>query len=239
MSMLNVIKNIFNIFFNEERIISSGSIYNSDDCESIYNSNDLLGYIGWNNIERKEISSDTVLENIAFISIETNNYKDYDALVGENIDVFTTLYKNDKASEFIFYNANNSEYIKLLDDRCYGQYYEGAEFTEGNLEINFDKLNDSKYNKIVVGLGLYDNSNHDILSLSNKYINDIVITIRSNNVMCYSIKKNSIISENKFCVFLSFLRENNKWRVSTEQKEFKSVVEFYEFNFTNISLNNK
>jgi hypothetical protein len=228
--MLIVIKNIFNRFFNDERILSSQSIYRFDE---------LLGYINSSNHEVKEISSDTVLENIAFISIETNNYKGYDALVGENIDVFTTLYKNDKASEFIFYNANNSEYIKLLDDRCYVQYYEGAEFTEGNLEINFPKIVDSSINKIEVGLGIYDKDKHSSLSLSNRLISDVVITLRHDNILHYSIKKNSIINDIRFCNFLTFYRESNKWHLLTEQKEFKSVAEFYEFNFTNISLNNK
>lgn len=198
---------------------------------SVYNSQNILNYIKSDEFEVIEISDNLKFDNQVLITIQTNCYEVSNDKIQDNIDIFSTIYKNDKAIEFVFYNNKKSNFIELNDDLCYGQYLEGMEFTEGNLAIYFDKIIDKEINKIKVGLAIFENERNDSIDLSIKHIKDFVITIIYNKIIYYKIQNNGINGVSKFCNFITFVKINDEWILLNGNEEHKSVNEFYKMNF--------
>ena len=222
---------LFNVFNSFTTNIFKIKHNHKNTC---YNYKDILKYIHWNNYEVREINRNIIFHKTSLITIQRNCYTVSEDRIQDSIDIFASIYKNRKANELIFYNNKKSEFIELTDSLCYGQYLQGMEFTEGNLTVNFDKIKDEEIYKIEIGLGIYEDNMTADLSLSKNHIKHFIITIMSNSVIYYLIQDNTISSESKFSIFLTFIKNNNQWKLSTEVVEYDSLKQYHNTNFEEI-----
>jgi hypothetical protein len=173
------------------------------------------------------------------ITITPNVYCDFEERFSEATDPFCILFKENKANTIVFYNNKDNGFIRYCgDDLCYGQYTEGAELSEGQFEILFEKPEQNKYDKIEIALGLYNVEESKMnISFSKNCVTEFIIVFWTEGKQFCYIFENTINIKSNFVSILSLTKINEQWSLSVDLKDYENTKDFVNKNFDNLQMN--
>ena len=171
--------------------------------------------------------------------ITPNMHCEFEEQFFEIIDPFCTLFKENKANTLVFFGNPTSEFVRYCgDDLCYGMYTEGAELSESQFKISFEKPEQEQYDKIEIALGLYNDEKSKMnINFSKKYVTEFIIVIRTQGkIFCYTLE-NLVDSKSNFINILTLTKIDKKWCLSVNIKCFENSKDYINKNFINIEIN--
>ena len=226
--MKKVLEKLINYFKNKKKVvpIKTGIVYNREFISGLMT--EIV-----NSIDEVKIG-----KNIT-ITITPNMNCEFEEQFSEATDPFCTLFKENTAQDFVFYGNKTNEFVRWRgDDLCYGNYYEGAELSEGQFEILFENPESDQYDKIEIGLGLYNVEKSKMnINFSKKYVNEFIIVIWSEGKSFCHILENSNDTKSNFINILTLNKINTEWSLSVNIKCFENTEDYVNKNLTHLEIN--
>lgn len=151
-----------------------------------------------------------------------------------NVDAFCTIYKGNIANDLVFYGKTDAfKFIRWCDDDLrYGDYFEGAELSEGQFEISFEEPDIKQFDKLEFALGLYVPGENNF---SANCVKEFIIVIQSEGISSCYILENTVETNSTFMNIISLRRLGKDWVLDIDLKCYDSTSSYVNENFRHLT----